>query len=93
MISFFRHHSLKQCQGLLVTFFRIFVKFLYSQLKQKLYSINFDRHLQSSQVKHTPQYAINEFIIQKFESLVHWRNQYQIQIYIPAFVMSSEFLQ
>lgn len=34
MISFFRHHSLKQCQGLLVTFFRIFVKFLYSQLNK-----------------------------------------------------------
>ena len=62
-------------------------------VKQKLYSINFDWHLRSSQVKHTPQYAINEFIIRKFKSLVHWRNQCQIQIYIPAFVISSEFLQ
>ena len=64
-LSFFRHHGLKQCQGLLVTFFKMFVKFLYSQVKQTFYSIHFDLYLLSSHVKHTPQYSINEFIIRK----------------------------
>ena len=47
--------------------------------------------LQSRQVKCTPQDSINELIIWKNESLSHSRNQHEIQIGIPACVMSSEY--
>ena len=48
--------------------------------------------LQSSQVKHTPQDAINEFIIQKYESLgSHGSCRCQIHLCILACVTSSEF--
>ena len=47
--------------------------------------------LQSRQVKFSPQDSINELIIWKNESLSRSRNQREIQIGIPACVMSSEY--
>ena len=48
--------------------------------------------LQSSQVKHTPQDAINEFIIQKYESVGSLGScRCQIHLCILACVTSSEF--
>ena len=56
----------------------------------KSYIIN--THLQSKQVKRTPQDSINELIIWKMNLLVVPIPFFQIQIGISACVMSSEYL-